>query len=119
MTANVRGDRSAQQKKHNAKSQDGWNVLHGRTPRVKPSSRPIDIRFLQPDWRPVAREDRLEQLARESVDPHLRGVPKMIGEGEPLDVSNVGGKLDQAKEAVQAASRTVRETTQSVADAIE
>ena len=43
----------------------------------------------------------------------------MIGEGEPLNVSNVGGKLDQAKEAVQAASRTVRETTQSVADAIE
>jgi ElaB/YqjD/DUF883 family membrane-anchored ribosome-binding protein len=29
------------------------------------------------------------------------------------------GKLDQAKEAVQAATQTVKETTQSVADAVE
>jgi ElaB/YqjD/DUF883 family membrane-anchored ribosome-binding protein len=38
----------------------------------------------------------------------------MIGEG--IDGPN---KLDQAKEAVQAATQTVKETTQSVADAIE
>jgi ElaB/YqjD/DUF883 family membrane-anchored ribosome-binding protein len=29
------------------------------------------------------------------------------------------GKLDQAREAVQAATQTVKETTQSVADAVE
>ena len=29
------------------------------------------------------------------------------------------GKLDEAKEAVQAATQTVKETTQSVADAVE
>lgn len=29
------------------------------------------------------------------------------------------GKLDQAKEAVQAATQTVKETTQSVADAVD
>jgi hypothetical protein len=38
----------------------------------------------------------------------------MISEG--IDGPN---KLDQAKEAVQAATQTVKETTQSVADAIE
>jgi ElaB/YqjD/DUF883 family membrane-anchored ribosome-binding protein len=38
----------------------------------------------------------------------------MIGEG--IDGA---GKLDQAKEAVQAATRTVKETTQSIADAVE
>ena len=38
----------------------------------------------------------------------------MIGEG--IDSPN---KVDQAKEAVQAATETVKETTQSVADAIE
>ena len=38
----------------------------------------------------------------------------MIGEG--IDGPN---KLDQAKEAVQAATQTVKETTQSVADAVE
>ena len=44
----------------------------------------------------------------------------MIGEGEPLDTAANGPtKLKQAKEAVQAAAETVRETTQSVADAIE
>ena len=43
----------------------------------------------------------------------------MIGEGEPLQDTDGPSKLDQAKEAVQAASQTVKETTQSVADAIE
>ena len=43
----------------------------------------------------------------------------MIGEGEPLQDTDGLSKLDQAKEAVQAAAQTVRETTQSVADAIE
>jgi hypothetical protein len=43
----------------------------------------------------------------------------MIGEGEPLQNSDGPSKLDQAKEAVQAATRTVKETTQSVAGAIE
>jgi ElaB/YqjD/DUF883 family membrane-anchored ribosome-binding protein len=44
----------------------------------------------------------------------------MIGEGEPLNTAANGStKLKQAKEAVQAAAETVRETTQSVADAIE
>jgi ElaB/YqjD/DUF883 family membrane-anchored ribosome-binding protein len=38
----------------------------------------------------------------------------MIGEG--IDGA---GKLDQAKEAVQGATRTVKETTQSIADAVE
>jgi ElaB/YqjD/DUF883 family membrane-anchored ribosome-binding protein len=42
----------------------------------------------------------------------------MIGEGEPLNIADPS-KLDQAKEAVQAAAQTVRDTTQSVADAIE
>lgn len=44
----------------------------------------------------------------------------MIGEGEPLDTAAGGPtKLRRAKEAVQAAAQTVRETTQSVADAID
>jgi hypothetical protein len=43
----------------------------------------------------------------------------MIGEGEPLQNTDGPSKLDQAKEAVQAAAQTVKETTQSVADAIE
>jgi hypothetical protein len=38
----------------------------------------------------------------------------MIGEG-----TEGPNKLDQAKEAVQAATQTVKETTQSVADAVE
>jgi hypothetical protein len=36
--------------------------------------------------------------------------------GEAIEGPN---KLDQAKEAVQAATQTVKETTQSVADAVE
>jgi ElaB/YqjD/DUF883 family membrane-anchored ribosome-binding protein len=36
--------------------------------------------------------------------------------GEDIDAPN---KLDQAKEAVRGATQTVKETTQSVADAIE
>ena len=43
----------------------------------------------------------------------------MIGEGEPLQNTDSPSKLDQAKEAVQAATQTVKETTRSVADAIE
>jgi hypothetical protein len=43
----------------------------------------------------------------------------MIGEGEPLQPSDGPRKLDEAKEAVQAAAETVKATTQSVADAIE
>jgi hypothetical protein len=43
----------------------------------------------------------------------------MIGEGEPLRDSDGTSKLQQAKEAVQAATDTVRVTTQTVADAIE
>ena len=43
----------------------------------------------------------------------------MISEGEPLQDTDGPSKLDQAKEAVQAATQTVKETTQSVADAIE
>ena len=43
----------------------------------------------------------------------------MIGEGEPLQSTDGPSKLDQAKEAVQAATQTVKETTESVAGAIE
>jgi hypothetical protein len=43
----------------------------------------------------------------------------MIGEREPLQDIDGPGKLDRAKEAVQAAAQTVKETSQSVADAIE
>jgi hypothetical protein len=43
----------------------------------------------------------------------------MIGEGEPLQDIEGPNRLDQAKEAVQAAAQTVMETTRSVADAIE
>lgn len=43
----------------------------------------------------------------------------MIGEGEPLEDTRRSNKFDQAKEAVSAATQTVKDTTQSVADAIE
>jgi len=43
----------------------------------------------------------------------------MIGEGEPLQDAGVKSKFEQAKEAVQAATDTVRVTTQTVANAIE
>jgi hypothetical protein len=43
----------------------------------------------------------------------------MIGEGEPLQDTDGSSKLDQAKEAVQAATTTVKATTQTVADALE
>jgi hypothetical protein len=44
----------------------------------------------------------------------------MIGEGEPSDTAANGPtKLEQAKKAVHAAATTVKETTQSVANAIE
>ena len=43
----------------------------------------------------------------------------MIGEGEPLNSTTDPSKLDQVKEAVQAATQAARDTTQSVADAIE
>jgi ElaB/YqjD/DUF883 family membrane-anchored ribosome-binding protein len=43
----------------------------------------------------------------------------MIGEGETLQDTDGPSKLDRAKEAVQTATQTVKETTQSVADAIE
>jgi hypothetical protein len=42
----------------------------------------------------------------------------MIGEGEPLQNIDGPTKLDQAREAVQAATQTVRETTRSVAEAV-
>jgi ElaB/YqjD/DUF883 family membrane-anchored ribosome-binding protein len=43
----------------------------------------------------------------------------MIGEGEPLETADGPTKLSEAKDAVQAAAQTVKETTQSVADAVE
>lgn len=44
----------------------------------------------------------------------------MIGEGEPRDTAaNDPTKLKETKDAVLAVAETVRETTQSVADAIE
>jgi hypothetical protein len=43
----------------------------------------------------------------------------MIVEGEPLRDIDGPTVLEQAKEAVQAATQTVKDTTQSVADAIE
>lgn len=43
----------------------------------------------------------------------------MIGEGEPLETADGPTKLRQTKDAVQAAAQTVKETTQSVADAVE
>ena len=44
----------------------------------------------------------------------------MIGEGEPLNTATDGPtKLTRAKEAIQAAAETVKETTQSVAEAID
>jgi hypothetical protein len=42
----------------------------------------------------------------------------MIGEGEPLQNSEGPSKLDQAKEAVQSATQTVKATTKTVADSI-
>jgi hypothetical protein len=118
MTADVGGDRCAQQQKYNAKSKDGWNVLHVRIPRVgiQVASRPQ----VPPARRcPVAGQDVLERPARENVDIHPVRSGQMIGEGKPLNVPDSRSKLDHAKEAVQAASRTVKETTQSVTDAIE
>jgi hypothetical protein len=43
----------------------------------------------------------------------------MIGESEPLRDSDGASRMQQAKEAVQAAADTVKVTTQTVADAIE
>jgi hypothetical protein len=43
----------------------------------------------------------------------------MIGQDEPLREVDGSTKLDQAKAAVQAATQTVKDTTQSVAYAIE
>jgi hypothetical protein len=43
----------------------------------------------------------------------------MIGEGEPLLDTAVQGKVDRAKETVQTAAQTVRETTQSLAESLE
>jgi hypothetical protein len=43
----------------------------------------------------------------------------MIGEGEPPESTVGPGKLNQAKAAVEAAAQTVRETTQSIAHAVE
>ena len=43
----------------------------------------------------------------------------MIGEGEPLETADGSTKLSRAKDAVQAAAQTVKETTQSVANAVE
>jgi hypothetical protein len=43
----------------------------------------------------------------------------MIGEGEPLRDADGRSKIDQAKEAVQAVTDTVRVTTQTVSNAIE
>ena len=43
----------------------------------------------------------------------------MIGEGEPLETADGPTKLSQAKDAVQAAAQTIKETTQSVTDAVE
>ena len=43
----------------------------------------------------------------------------MIGDNRPLQDTDGPSKLDQATEAVQSAAQTVKETTRSVADAIE
>jgi hypothetical protein len=43
----------------------------------------------------------------------------MIDEGKPPQGIDGASKLDQATEVVQAAAQTVKETTRSVADAIE
>jgi hypothetical protein len=44
----------------------------------------------------------------------------MIGDGQPVDSATSGpNKLRQAEEAVQAATVTVKETTQTIANAIE
>ena len=43
----------------------------------------------------------------------------MIGEDRPPQGTDGPSKLDQATDAVQAATQTVKETTRSVADAIE
>lgn len=43
----------------------------------------------------------------------------MIGESEPLETAVGPTRLNQATDAVQAAAEIVRETTLSVADAIE
>ncbi len=43
----------------------------------------------------------------------------MVDEGKPPQGFDGASQFDQATEAVQAAAQTVRETTQSVADAIE
>jgi hypothetical protein len=43
----------------------------------------------------------------------------MSGEGKPPQDIDGASKLDQATEVVQAAAQTVKETTRSVADAIE
>jgi hypothetical protein len=43
----------------------------------------------------------------------------VIGEGEPLETSNGLTKLSQARGVIEAAAQTVRQTTLSLADAIE
>jgi hypothetical protein len=55
-----------------------------------------------------------EQLLFQNVDPGVDGRIQMMPKA-----TDGPGKLDQAKEAVQAATETVRETTQSVANAID
>ena len=42
-----------------------------------------------------------------------------MAEGDLLQDTDGPGKLDRAREAVQAAAQTVKETTQSVADAVD
>ena len=55
-----------------------------------------------------------EQLSFQDVDPSVDGRIQMMPKA-----TDGASKLDQAKEAVQAATETVRETTQSVANAID
>jgi hypothetical protein len=50
---------------------------------------------------------------------HIARETKMIGEGQPLRDFDGASRMQQAKEAVQAAADTVKVTTQTVADAIE
>jgi hypothetical protein len=61
----------------------------------------------------------LEGSPAEGVDIRPAGRKPVIGEGEPLETSNGLTKLSQAKEAIEAAVQTLRETTLSLADAIE
>jgi hypothetical protein len=71
-------------------------------------------RFADPDTAPASFKEAGTIIHSGRRSSSCRGEIQMAGE----DIKGPN-KLDQAKEAVQAATQTVKETTQSVADAVE